>query len=181
MHHNVKLSWWYHPKGDYFPTTTRPWCLIQYINDCIFYLFKEWHWYWPLQSADTRASLHKCYINVKSPHRKQVYDYRLSRMLQHWGILIHRYIGVHLNNGLDWTLDSETVYKKGQRRLIFWGCSGWCAGRYTTECIQLVVRDTIFYTIWGSGTKAGDTTKLDRSSGPIWTPWNHLLNEDLVM
>ena len=33
---------------------------------------------------------------------------------------VYRYLGVHLDNRLDWTRNTEAVYRKGQSRLYFW-------------------------------------------------------------
>ena len=88
----------------------------------------------------------------------------------------YKYLGVYLNNKLDWTRHAEAVYKKGQSRLFFLRrlrsfniCRTMLRMFY-----QSVVASAIFFavTCWGSGMKVADTNRLNKlvvSWGRSWT------------
>ena len=78
----------------------------------------------------------------------------------------YKYLGVYLNNKLDWTRHAEAVYKKGQSRLFFLRrlrsfniCRTMLRMFY-----QSVVASAIFFavTCWGSGMKVADTNRLNK-------------------
>ena len=73
----------------------------------------------------------------------------------------YRYLGVHLDNRLDWKCNTEAVYRKGQSRLYFLRklrsfnvCSKMLHIFY-----QSVVASAIFFAAicWGSSIRASDT------------------------
>ena len=78
----------------------------------------------------------------------------------------HQYLGVLLNNKLDWRANIEAVYRKGKSRLYFLGrlrsfnvCTKMLAIFY-----QPVVRGAVFFAAvcWGGSIKGGDANKLNR-------------------
>ena len=78
----------------------------------------------------------------------------------------YRYLGVYLDNKLDWAKNTETVYKKGQSRLYFLRrlrsfnvCNIMLKMFY-----QSVVASTILFAVvcWGSRLRAADTNKISR-------------------
>ena len=78
----------------------------------------------------------------------------------------YKYLGVHMNNKLDWKQQTEAVYNKGQSRLYFLRklrsfnvCSKMLCMFY-----QSVVASAIFFAAisWGSGIRACDSKKLNK-------------------
>ena len=78
----------------------------------------------------------------------------------------YKYLGVYFNNKLDWTRNTEAVYKKGQSRLFFLRrlrsfniCRTMLRMFY-----ESVVASAIFFavTCWGSGMRVADTNRLNR-------------------
>lgn len=77
----------------------------------------------------------------------------------------YRYLGVHLNNKVDWTHNSDALYRKGQsrlyllRRLRLFGVKGPLLKTYDS-----VVASAIFYGVvcWGGSMSAGDRKRLNR-------------------
>lgn len=78
----------------------------------------------------------------------------------------YKYLGVHLDNKLDWAKNTETVYKKGQSRLYFLRklrsfnvCNIMLRMFY-----QSVVASAIFFGLvcWGNRLRAADTNKISR-------------------
>ena len=78
----------------------------------------------------------------------------------------YKYLGVHLDNKLDWSANTDAVYKKGQSRLYFLRrlrsfnvCSKLLGMFY-----QSVVASVLFYAVvcWGGSTKKRDAGRLDR-------------------
>lgn len=65
----------------------------------------------------------------------------------------YRYLGVHLDCKLDWSVNTEAVYKKGQSRLFFLRKlrSFDVCGEMLRMFYQSVVAGTIFYAAvcWG--------------------------------
>ena len=94
----------------------------------------------------------------------------------------YKYLGVYLNNKLDWTRHAEAVYKKGQSRLFFlrrlrsFGVSRTLLKTFYDS----VVVSAIFYAVacWGAGSTERDRKRLNklvkRASSvlvcPLWTP-----------
>ncbi|CAI5660128.1 unnamed protein product [Oreochromis niloticus] len=78
----------------------------------------------------------------------------------------YRYLGVHLNNKLDWTHNSDALYRKGQsrlyllRRLRSFGVEGPLLKTFYDS----VVASAIFYGVvcWGGSISAGDRKRLNR-------------------
>ena len=78
----------------------------------------------------------------------------------------YKYLGVYFYNKLDWTRNTETVYKKGQSRLFFLRrlrsfniCQTMLRMFY-----ESVVASAIFFTVtcWGSGLKVADNNRLHK-------------------
>ncbi|XP_031172325.2 uncharacterized protein LOC116062024 [Sander lucioperca] len=78
----------------------------------------------------------------------------------------YKYLGVHLNNKLDWSKNTDVLYKKGQsclhllRRLSFFGvCRTLLKTFYDTE-----VASAIFYAVvcWEPGSPERDRKRLNR-------------------
>ena len=76
-------------------------------------------------------------------------------------------MGVHLNKTLDWSDNTEAIYKKGQSRLYllrrlksFNVCS-----RLLYMFYQSVVASILLYAVvcWGGGIKIGERNKLDKT------------------
>lgn len=86
----------------------------------------------------------------------------------------YKYLGVYLDNKLDWAKNTEAVYKKCQSQLYFLRrlrsfniCNIMLKMFY-----QYVVASTIFFAVvcWGSSLRAADTnriSKIIRKTGPI--------------
>ncbi|CAM4584620.1 unnamed protein product [Leuciscus chuanchicus] len=80
----------------------------------------------------------------------------------------YKYLGVHLNNKLDWTNNTEAIYKKGQsrlfllRRLRSFGVQGELLK--TFFFFDSVVASAIFYGVvcWGSSISTADRKRLDK-------------------
>lgn len=78
----------------------------------------------------------------------------------------YKYLGVHLNNKLDWTVHTQALYKKGQSRLhllrrlrSFGVCRALLRTFYDT-----VVASAIFYAVvcWGASCTDRDRKRLDK-------------------
>ena len=78
----------------------------------------------------------------------------------------YKYLGVHMNNKLDWKQQTEAVYKKGQSRLCFLRKLRSFKVCSKTLCMfyQSVVASAIFFAAisWGSGIRACDSKKLNK-------------------
>ena len=81
-------------------------------------------------------------------------------------VSMYKYLGVHLDHKLDWSANTDAVYKKGQSRLYFLRrlrsfniCSKLLGMFY-----QSVVASVLFYAVvcWGGSTKKRDAGRLDR-------------------
>ena len=79
---------------------------------------------------------------------------------------MHKYLGIHLDNKLDWSANTEALYQKGQRRLCFLRrrqpfnvCS-----KLLWMIYQSVVAGVLFYAVvcWGGSTKKRDAGQLER-------------------
>ena len=78
----------------------------------------------------------------------------------------YKYLGVHLNNKLDWSLNSAALYRKGQsrlqllRRLRSFGVQGALLRTFYDS----VVASAIFYGVacWGSSISTADRKRLDK-------------------
>ena len=78
----------------------------------------------------------------------------------------YMYLGVHLDNKLDWSANTDAIYKKGQSRLYFLRrlrsfnvCSKLLGLFY-----QFVVASVLFYAVvcWGGSTKKRDAGRLEK-------------------
>ncbi|KAI4892844.1 hypothetical protein NFI96_004929 [Prochilodus magdalenae] len=72
----------------------------------------------------------------------------------------YKYLGVHLNNKLDWSVNTTALHKKGQSRLYLLRRQVmWSAGSTPT-----VVASAIFYGVvcWGSSISTADRRRLDK-------------------
>ena len=84
-------------------------------------------------------------------------------------ISVYKYLGVHLNNKLDWSHNTDALYKKGQSRLhllrrlrSLWVCRPLLRTFYDT-----VVASVIFYAVvcWGCGFTERDRKRLNKLVG----------------
>jgi len=74
----------------------------------------------------------------------------------------YKYLGVHTDNKMDWTKNTEALYKKGQslqRLRSFTVCKTMLQIFYHS-----VVASVIFYAVvcWGSRVKAADANRLNK-------------------
>ena len=78
----------------------------------------------------------------------------------------YKYLGVVLDNKLEWTTNTEAVYKKGLSLLFFIRRlrSFNVCNRMLQMFYQSVVASTIFFTVvsWGAGSEAKDTKRLNK-------------------
>ncbi|KAF7691794.1 hypothetical protein HF521_010761 [Silurus meridionalis] len=78
----------------------------------------------------------------------------------------YKYLGVHLNNKLDWTDNTEAIYKKGQSRLFLLRRlrSFGVQGELLKTFFDSVVASAIFYGVvcWGSSISTADRKRLDK-------------------
>nr|XP_054594642.1 RNA-directed DNA polymerase from mobile element jockey isoform X1 [Nothobranchius furzeri] len=78
----------------------------------------------------------------------------------------YMYLGVHLNNKLDWNHNSDALYRKGQSRLYLLRRlrSFGVVGPLLKTFYDSVVASAIFYGVvcWGSSISAGDRKRLNR-------------------
>ncbi|KAI5098355.1 gastrula zinc finger protein XlCGF28.1-like [Silurus meridionalis] len=78
----------------------------------------------------------------------------------------YKYLGVHLNNKLDWTDNTEAIYKKGQSRLFLLRSlrSFGVQEELLKTFFDSVVASAIFYGVvcWGSSISTADRKRLDK-------------------
>ena len=78
----------------------------------------------------------------------------------------YRYLGVHLDSKLDWSVNTDEVYRKGQSKLFFLRRlrSFDVCGEMLHMFYQSVVASTIFYAAvcWGGSATDRDTRRLDK-------------------
>ena len=78
----------------------------------------------------------------------------------------YRYLGVHLDSKLDWSVNTDAVYRKGQSRLVFLRRlrSLDVCGEMLHMFYQSVVASTIFYAAvcWGGSATERDTRRQDK-------------------
>ncbi|KAI3371529.1 hypothetical protein L3Q82_024120 [Scortum barcoo] len=78
----------------------------------------------------------------------------------------YKYLGVVIDNRLDWKSNTEAVYKKGMSRLYFLRkLRSFNVGSRMLEIFyQSVVASAIFFAAvcWGSSIRAGDNNRLDK-------------------
>ncbi|KAI5095921.1 hypothetical protein C0J45_14351 [Silurus meridionalis] len=78
----------------------------------------------------------------------------------------YKYLGVHLNYKLDWTNNTEAIYKKGQSRLFLLRRlrSFGVQGELLKTFFDSVVASAIFYGVvcWGSSISTADRKRLDK-------------------
>ena len=72
----------------------------------------------------------------------------------------YKFLGVRINNKLDWTDNTEALYRKSQSRPFFLRRlrSFDASGRLLKMFYQCVVASTLFFAeaCWGGGIKAGE-------------------------
>ncbi|KAI3354985.1 hypothetical protein L3Q82_004788 [Scortum barcoo] len=80
----------------------------------------------------------------------------------------YKYLGVHLNNKLDWTDNTDSLYKRGQSRLYMLrlrrlGSFGVCRPLLRTF-YETVVASVVSYAVvcWGGGCSERDKKRLNR-------------------
>ncbi|KAG5274935.1 hypothetical protein AALO_G00141800 [Alosa alosa] len=78
----------------------------------------------------------------------------------------YKYLGLHLDNKLDWSANTDALYKKGQSRLYFlrrlWSFN--VCSKLLKMFYQSVVASVLFYAVvcWGGSTKKKDAGRIDR-------------------
>ena len=78
----------------------------------------------------------------------------------------YKYLGVHMDNKLDWSANVDAIYKKGQSRLYFLRrlrSFNFC-NKLLRMFYQSVVASVLFYAVvcWGGSIKKRDAGRLDR-------------------
>ncbi|KAF7658811.1 hypothetical protein LDENG_00007680, partial [Lucifuga dentata] len=68
----------------------------------------------------------------------------------------YKYLGVYLDSKLDWSVNTEAIYRKSQSRLYFL--------RRLRSFGQSVVGSALFFAVicWGSSIKATDASRIDK-------------------
>ena len=86
----------------------------------------------------------------------------------------YKYLGVHIDNKLDWSINSDAIYKKGLGRLFFLRKlrSFNVCNRLLLSFYQSVMASVIFYAVvcWGGNISKGDAakvTKLIKKAGSV--------------
>lgn len=78
----------------------------------------------------------------------------------------YKYLGVHLDNKLDWSVQTGTAYKKGQSRLYFLRKlkSFNVCNEFLHTFYHSVVSSAVFFGVfcWGSGITVRDRNRLDK-------------------
>ena len=78
----------------------------------------------------------------------------------------YKYLGVHIDNKLDWSANVDAIYKKGQSRLYFLRRlrSFNVCNKLLRMFHQSVVASVLFYAVvcWGGSIKKRDAGRLDR-------------------
>lgn len=78
----------------------------------------------------------------------------------------YKYLGLQLDNKLDWTANIDTLHRKGQSRLYFLRRLGSfnIYKKLLQMFYQSVVASVLFYAVvcWGGSSKKRDTGRLDR-------------------
>ena len=78
----------------------------------------------------------------------------------------YKYLGVHIDNKLDWSANTDALYKKGQSRLYFLRRlrSFNVCNKLLCMFYQSVVASVLFYAVvcWGGSIKKRDAGRLDR-------------------
>ena len=78
----------------------------------------------------------------------------------------YKYLGVHINNKLDWTHNTDALFKKGQSRLFFLRRlrSFDVCSRLLKIFYQSIVASALFFAVvsWGGGLKAGEAGSLNK-------------------
>ncbi|KAI5109559.1 hypothetical protein C0J45_0956 [Silurus meridionalis] len=98
-------------------------------------------------------------------------------------VRVDKYLGVHLNNKLDWTYNTEAIYKKGQSGLFLLRRlrSFEMQGELLKTFFYSVVASAIFYGVvcWGSSiSTARDWTNRSGSSAQSWGFYRRWEKED---
>ena len=78
----------------------------------------------------------------------------------------YKFLGVQIDHKLDWSVNSDCLYKKGQSRMYFLGrlASFKICKKLLQMFYQSVVSSVLFYAVvcWGDNARQRDTVKLDR-------------------
>ncbi|AWP16803.1 Hypothetical protein SMAX5B_003407, partial [Scophthalmus maximus] len=78
----------------------------------------------------------------------------------------YKYLGVNIDNGLNWKTNSLAVYKKGMSRLYFLRKlrSFNVCSRMLEMFYQSVVASVLFFTVvcWGAASEPGDMNRLNK-------------------
>ncbi|KAG5276868.1 hypothetical protein AALO_G00110700 [Alosa alosa] len=100
----------------------------------------------------------------------------------------YKYLGLHLDNKLDWSANTDALYKKGQSRLYFLRRlqSFNVCSKLLRMFYQSVVASVLFYAVvcWGGSTRKKDAGRIDRLvstqqvGGPLELNASHLSISD---
>ena len=78
----------------------------------------------------------------------------------------HKFLGVCINNKLDWKDNTEALYRKSQSRLLLLRRLRFfdVCGRLLKIFYQSVVASTLFFSgaCWGGGIKAGESNRFNK-------------------
>lgn len=141
-------------------------------NKCNMSWRRDWRW----QRWNTKRNWRGIY-NRATPQRQKemIIHFRRSKPplqpVNTCGVDIevvpsYKYLGVHLDNKLDWSLNTDALYKKGHSRLFFLRklrsldiCSKMLQMFY-----QSVVASVLFYAAvcWGGSIRHKDARRLDK-------------------
>lgn len=116
-----------------------------------------------------------CLLLNTSKTKEMIVDFRRSGLC-HQPVNIHgvdmevvptyKYLGVHLDNKLDWSLNTDALFKKGQSRLFFLRRlrSIDVCGKLLQMFYQSVVASVLFYgaVCWGNSLKQKDKRRLEK-------------------
>ena len=114
-------------------------------------------------------------LNIRKT-KKLVVDYRRSKKRPPTPITIrgkeveavdnYKFLGVHINNKLDWTDNTEALYRKGQSKLFFLRRlrSFKVCNRLLQMFYQSVVASVLFFGVvcWGGNINTRDANKINK-------------------
>ncbi len=95
-----------------------------------------------------------------------------------WRVDSYKYLGVQINNKLDWSHNTDVLFRKGQTRLFFLRRhrSFSVCNRLLKIFHQSTVASALFLAVvcWGGGIRAVEVSRLNKPvRGPaLWSGWN---------
>ena len=131
--------------------------------------------YRDLIKAFSDWSHNNCLILNNSKTKEMILDFRRFKPslqpVNNCGVDIevvptYKYLGVHLDNKLDWSLNTDALYKKGQSRLFFLRKlrSVDICNKMLQMFYQTAVASALFYAAvcWGGSLSSKQARRLDR-------------------